>query len=70
MILKFNAADASLVSVTDNRTGQSIQVPITNNSIPATALKKLSLRPSSSPSNRPEDEVEAGVRIYDPGYVI
>jgi hypothetical protein len=58
--------------VIDNRTGKSIQVPIEHNAIPATALKKLAVKgvqaAGSAPDNRPEDELEAGIRVYDPGY--
>lgn len=57
----------------DNRTGKSIEVPIEQNSIPATALKKLAVKGTqavgSAPNNRPEDELEAGIRVYDPGFV-
>ncbi|KAI9620994.1 hypothetical protein KEM48_007927 [Puccinia striiformis f. sp. tritici PST-130] len=50
-----------------------IEVPIDQNSIPATALKKLAVKGTqatgSAPSNRPEDELEAGIRVYDPGFM-
>ncbi|ORY90765.1 peroxysomal citrate synthase [Leucosporidium creatinivorum] len=55
------------LTVTDNRTGKTIQVPIENNSIPATAFKKLNKKRGDGDSA--QDEVEAGVRVYDPGFM-
>ncbi|KAH9809965.1 citrate synthase-like protein [Melampsora americana] len=60
------------ITIIDHRTGKSIEVPIENNSIPATALKRLSIKlnsNSSIQSNRPEDELEAGLRVFDPGFM-
>ncbi|KAI8447640.1 citrate synthase-like protein [Phakopsora pachyrhizi] len=60
------------VTVTDNRTGKTITVPISNNSIPATAFKQLSVKPDSnlrSKNSRPEDDIETGIRVYDPGFM-
>lgn len=60
------------LTVLDNRTGQSINVPIIHNSIPATAFKKLAIFPQSNSQishTRPEDEIESGVRVYDPGFM-
>lgn len=66
-----------MYAVIDNRTGKRIQVDIEQNSIPATALKKLSVTKeddhqsnSKGSSSRPEDELEAGIRVYDPGSVL
>ncbi|KAA1084985.1 hypothetical protein PGTUg99_001634 [Puccinia graminis f. sp. tritici] len=64
-----------IYAVIDNRTGKRIEVDIEQNSIPATALKKLSIKKDDHQSNnkasssRPEDELEAGIRVYDPGFM-
>ncbi|KAK4049383.1 hypothetical protein OIV83_004115 [Microbotryomycetes sp. JL201] len=55
------------LTVTDNRTGKTIHVPIENNSVPATAFKQL--KKQQSVGERDEDEVENGLRVYDPGQV-
>ncbi|KAM0792891.1 hypothetical protein ACM66B_002653 [Microbotryomycetes sp. NB124-2] len=55
------------LTVTDNRTGKTIHVPIENNSIPATAFKQL--KKQQEVGERDEDEVENGLRVYDPGYM-
>lgn len=52
----------------DNRTGKTVEIPITNNSIPATAFKALST--ATVVTGRAEDEVEAGLRVYDPGELL
>ncbi|KAM0752246.1 hypothetical protein T439DRAFT_324313 [Meredithblackwellia eburnea MCA 4105] len=61
-------ADASKESltVTDNRTGKTYVVPIEHNSIKATAFKDMKAKPG--PGQRAEDEIENGLRVYDPGY--
>ncbi|PLW04989.1 hypothetical protein PCANC_07541 [Puccinia coronata f. sp. avenae] len=68
-----SGAEPQSLTVIDNRTGKSIQVPIEHNAIPATALKKLAVKgvqaAGSAPDNRPEDELEAGIRVYDPGFM-
>ncbi|GAA5949558.1 hypothetical protein JCM10213_002598 [Rhodosporidiobolus nylandii] len=58
---------ANSLSITDNRTGKTITVPIERNSIPATALKKLVKKRGEG--EREEDEVEGGIRVYDPGFM-
>ncbi|GAA5907355.1 hypothetical protein JCM8208_007162 [Rhodotorula glutinis] len=54
------------LTVTDNRTGKTVNIPIEHNSVPATAFKKLSK--ARGELDRPEDEVEGGLRVFDPGY--
>ncbi|GAA5864573.1 hypothetical protein JCM1840_002155, partial [Sporobolomyces johnsonii] len=44
------------LTVTDNRTGKTINVPIEHNAIPATAFKKLGKKLGKG--ERAEDEVE------------
>ncbi|BGP53486.1 hypothetical protein JCM8202v2_001045 [Rhodotorula sphaerocarpa] len=48
-------------------TGKEINVKVEHNAIPATAFKKLNKKPSEG--DAPEDEVEGGIRVYDPGFV-
>ncbi|KAK4056342.1 hypothetical protein OIO90_002786 [Microbotryomycetes sp. JL221] len=55
------------LTVTDNRTGKTINVPIKNNSIPATAFKKLNKSQEIGESN--QDDVETGIRVFDPGFM-
>lgn len=59
------AARPSL-TVVDNRTGKTYEIPIKNNSIPATDFKKIKAQPNG---DRPEDETEQGLRVYDPAYM-
>ncbi|GAA6006232.1 hypothetical protein JCM10207_000570 [Rhodosporidiobolus poonsookiae] len=59
--------DRNSLTITDNRTGKTITVPVVNNSIPATAFKKLNKHREAG--EREEDEVEAGLRVYDPGFM-
>lgn len=49
----------------DNRTGKSYEIPIEHNAIPATAFKKMTA--AKRVEDREEDELEGGIRIYDPG---
>ena len=67
MTLKSSAPRSSL-TVIDNRTGKSYEVPIKRNSILATDIKKIA---AASPSNdaRAEDETTQGLRVYDPAYM-
>lgn len=58
---------SATLTVTDNRTGKTITVPIVNNAIPATAFKQL--KAEREGGGRTEDEVEGGIRVYDPGYM-
>ncbi|KAL7417451.1 citrate synthase-like protein [Mrakia frigida] len=55
----------SSLTVIDNRTGKQINIPITNNSVPATAFSSLKL---DKVVGREEDEEKLGLRVYDPGY--
>ncbi|PSR99247.1 citrate synthase-like protein [Coniella lustricola] len=55
------------LTVVDNRTGRTYEVPITRNSIQATDFKKIKAQPG--PDSRPEDETEQGLRVYDPAYM-
>ncbi|KAF3155965.1 hypothetical protein TWF569_008006 [Orbilia oligospora] len=58
------------ITVRDNRTGKTIDIPITHNSIPATAFKSLvAPQDSRNPSHRDEDDFAAGLRIYDPAFM-
>ncbi|BGP37428.1 hypothetical protein JCM10449v2_001334 [Rhodotorula kratochvilovae] len=56
------------LTITDNRTGKTLVVPIDRNSIPATAFKKLN-KDKAGAGDRVEDEVEGGIRVYDPGFM-
>ncbi|SCZ91885.1 BZ3500_MvSof-1268-A1-R1_Chr5-3g08198 [Microbotryum saponariae] len=58
----------SLWGRTHNRTGKTIHVPIQHNAIPATAFKQLSKKELSN-GEREEDEIENGIRVYDPGFM-
>ncbi|GAA5979762.1 hypothetical protein JCM10908_003034 [Rhodotorula pacifica] len=55
------------VTITDNRTGKSIDVKVERNAIPATAFKKLAKK--AGDRDREEDECEGGIRVYDPGFM-
>lgn len=61
-------ADKQSLTVTDNRTGKTFEVPIKDNSIPATFFKEFKIAKSQNPG-REEDEVEAGIRVFDPSYM-
>ncbi|BFZ57356.1 hypothetical protein PYCC9005_004408 [Savitreella phatthalungensis] len=52
------------LTVTDNRTGKTIEVPIKNNSVPATAFKQL--RCEGLPR---EEDPDNGLRIFDAGFL-
>ncbi|KAI7785289.1 peroxysomal citrate synthase [Diaporthe eres] len=54
------------LTVVDNRTGKTYEVPIKNNSILATDFKNIK---AQSEGNRAEDETEQGLRVYDPAYM-
>jgi citrate synthase len=55
------------LTVIDNRTGKQYKVPITHNSITAPFFK--SIRAPSGPKDRPEDESERGLRVFDRGFL-
>jgi citrate synthase len=55
------------LTVTDNRTGKSFELPIKHNSILATDIKKIKAQPQQN--DRPEDETSQGLRVFDPAYM-
>ncbi|KAF8544119.1 citrate synthase-like protein [Trichophaea hybrida] len=57
------------VTITDNRTGKTIIVPITNNSIPATAFKALKTTPVISSDSIDTNDTANGIRVFDPAYL-
>ncbi|EIW84331.1 hypothetical protein CONPUDRAFT_120102 [Coniophora puteana RWD-64-598 SS2] len=59
--------DVNSLTVTDNRTGKQYTVPISRNSIPATAFKAI--KAPKGPKDRDEDETEKGLRISDKGFL-
>ncbi|KAK0450233.1 peroxysomal citrate synthase [Armillaria borealis] len=61
-----SGSTASL-TVRDNRTGKTYEIPITNNSIPATAFKVISA--PRGVGDREEDETEKGLRVSDKGFL-
>ncbi|CED84321.1 peroxysomal citrate synthase [Phaffia rhodozyma] len=61
-------SSSDTITVIDNRTSKTIEIPITENSIPATAFKQLSI-PGVSSKGREEDEESKGLRVFDPGYM-
>ncbi len=54
------------LTVIDNRTGKSYELPIKHNSIQATDIKKIK---AVSQQDRAEDETAQGLRVYDPAYM-
>ena len=54
------------LTVIDNRTGKSFELPIKHNSISATEFKKIR---AQTQHDRPEDETSQGLRVYDPAYM-
>lgn len=54
------------LTVTDNRTGKSIEVPIKHNAIPATAFKQLKVADGALER---EDDPDNGIRVHDPSYM-
>ncbi|KAF9223766.1 hypothetical protein BS17DRAFT_781165 [Gyrodon lividus] len=55
------------LTVIDNRTGKQYKVSIAHNSIPAPFFK--SIRAPSGAKDRPEDESERGLRVFDRGFL-
>lgn len=55
------------LTVIDNRTGKSVEIPIKDNSVPATAFKQLKADPEKN--ERKENETEGGLRVLDPAYM-
>lgn len=66
MVTVSKSAPRPSLTVVDNRTGQTYEIPIKNNSIPATDFKKIKAQPNG---DRSEDETEQGLRVYDPAYM-
>lgn len=66
MVTISKSAPRPSLTVVDNRTGQTFEVPIKNNSILATDFKKIKAQPNG---DRPEDETDQGLRVYDPAYM-
>ena len=58
---------ADSLTVRDNRTGKVYSIPITDNSVPATAFK--SIKAPFKPGERKENETDKGLRIADKGYL-
>ncbi|KAF8920417.1 peroxysomal citrate synthase [Mucidula mucida] len=62
-----SAEPTSSLTVRDNRTGRSYNVPIVNNSVSATDFKAITAPPASG--DREEDETEKGLRVADKGFL-
>ncbi|KAH7159587.1 peroxysomal citrate synthase [Dactylonectria estremocensis] len=56
------------LTVIDNRTGKAYELPIKHNSVLATDIKKIKAEPQDK-HDRPEDETNQGLRVYDPAYM-
>ncbi|KAG8731347.1 hypothetical protein FRC11_004441 [Ceratobasidium sp. 423] len=61
-----NAPTESL-TVRDERTGKAYSIPITDNTISATAFKAI--KAPARPGERPENETERGLRVSDKGFL-
>ena len=57
------------LTVVDNRTGKTYELPIKHNSVQATDIKKITATPGQAPEDRAEDETTQGLRVYDPAYM-
>ncbi|KAG8747356.1 hypothetical protein FRC10_001535 [Ceratobasidium sp. 414] len=55
------------LTVRDERTGKTYSIPITDNSIPATAFKAI--KAPKRPDERDENETERGLRVSDKGFL-
>ncbi|KAK9454669.1 citrate synthase-like protein [Dipodascopsis uninucleata] len=55
------------LTVIDNRTGKSIEIEITNNSIPATAFSQL--KAPYEENERKENDTPYGLRVLDPSFM-
>ncbi|KIM73263.1 hypothetical protein PILCRDRAFT_829277 [Piloderma croceum F 1598] len=60
-------ADKNALSIVDKRTGKTYTVPITDNSIPATAFKNVAA--PKAVGERDENETNRGLRIFDKGFL-
>ena len=54
------------LSVLDNRTGRTYTIPIERNAIKATDFRKIK---GDSFEADPVDQVDRGLRVFDPGYL-
>ncbi|KAK9475771.1 citrate synthase-like protein [Lipomyces japonicus] len=61
------ANSKNTLTVTDNRTGKSIEIAITNNSIPAAAFTQL--KAPYGAGEREENDTPYGLRVLDPSFV-
>ncbi|KAF9475400.1 peroxysomal citrate synthase [Pholiota conissans] len=55
------------LTVRDNRTGKVFDIPIVDNSIPATAFKAM--KAPFAPGEREENETDKGLRVADKGFL-
>ncbi|OAA66923.1 peroxysomal citrate synthase [Niveomyces insectorum RCEF 264] len=55
------------LTVVDNRTDKTYEIPVQNNTVRATDFKKVKAPPQ--PGDREEDETPQGLRVFDPGYM-
>ncbi|PPQ65277.1 hypothetical protein CVT26_000237 [Gymnopilus dilepis] len=62
-----SAASSNSLTVRDNRTGKVYEVPIVDNSIPATAFKNM--KAPFAPGEREENETDKGLRVADKGFL-
>lgn len=63
------SSPSETLTVIDNRTGKQVTIPITNNSIPATAFNALKAPiGDGKDGKRQEDDLQNGIRVYDPGF--
>ncbi|PWW78088.1 citrate synthase, partial [Tuber magnatum] len=62
-------ADKNTLTVTDNRTGKTITIPITHNSIPATAFKALKGEIPETRDGVDTDDTANGIRLFDPAFL-
>ncbi|KAF8896454.1 peroxysomal citrate synthase [Infundibulicybe gibba] len=60
-------ANSNSLTVLDNRTGKTYNVPITDNSIPATAFKAMAA--PAAEGERAENETDKGLRVSDKGFL-
>ncbi|RYP54471.1 hypothetical protein DL768_000777 [Monosporascus sp. mg162] len=67
VIVSKSAAQQSL-TVVDNRTNKIYEIPIKNNSVLATDIKKIKAQRQPD-TDRAEDETEQGLRVFDPAYM-
>ncbi|KAI0020851.1 citrate synthase-like protein [Xylariomycetidae sp. FL0641] len=66
MVTVSKQAPRQSLTVVDNRTNRSYEIPIQHNSVLATDIKKIKAQQGD---DRKEDETEQGLRVYDPAYM-